>query len=1110
MFPDDALNTKVELRLGPTWTDITPHVYTRDPITITRGRQDEGGRADPATCSLTLNNKDGRYSPRNVLGPHYGLIGRNTPIRVSAGAGAPVLYLPGGGDGDASTPDHASLDITGDIDIRVDAAMPWRGTGGGLAGKYVQTGNQRSWIFWLNEDGTLTLFWSTDGGNLPAATSTAPVPVELGRVAVRATLDVNNGSGGRTVTFYTASSLAGSWTQLGDPVVQAGTTSIFNSTAPLVVGSVFDPLAGRYYGAEVRSGIGGSAVANPTFTAQAESTTSFADAAGRTWTLSGNALLTHRVYRFHGEVPAWPPRWGPSEQDGYVSIEAAGVTRRLGQGRKPIASALRRVLSAPVPFTAWWPLEEPSGARRGASGYAGKPPMLLSGDASFTGTPSGGVGGGLTIDTNGRASAGVTGCPTFWMIAFCLDVPADIAAETATPMIQWRTPGGNPITQFSLYTAGGFNGQMLLEAVDAAGNVVFSQAAGIDVRGLGPLLITVSWRIQGADPVVDMDINGSGLIFIRPGDTSGPITSVGLNMSTIVTETQYTGGVVSHLIVTGSDRQAEVQTFRPAAAGYVGEVAAERFQRLCDEETLTATVVGDPDSTEPMGPQLPAPILDLLGDCEDADGGTFYEARDEFALRYRPRAADCNTAPALTLDYHDQVAYPLEPVDDDQGTRNDVTVERVGGSSARVVIEDGPLSTKPPEEGGVGVYDEAVTLNLAADSQLLPIAGWRAHLGTVDAARYPLVRLKLHKHPDLIDAVAVMDLRARIHLTGLPAWEPPGTVDLLADGYTEVLEPRRWTIEHNTVPGSPWRTGVLDDPVLGRADTDGSVLQAAVDADDTALLVVSTDGAYWTTDPAEPPIDLTVGGEVVTVTAVADGVVDGFDRTASNGWGTSPDGQAWTVSGTAADYSVASSEGRITFSATGAARVAALSQQADVVDVEAAFKSPVAAFTGAAAFLYVIGSYDQAANDWYALVCILNTNGTIGIFFERKTAGTTTALNGITVVPNVTINATSTYRARLKIQGGLLQGRVWDAASAEPRNWHSSFYDSTHTDGGDMGVQVFVPGGVTNGLPLVFPFPEVRVHNPQKLTVTRSVNGIAKSHAAGSDIRLAQPAVIAL
>jgi hypothetical protein len=82
-FPDDPLGVMVELYIGGAWVDITGDVYTNNLITITRGRQDEASRTDAGTCVFVLNNTGGRYSPRNPRSDLYGLIGRNTLVRVS-------------------------------------------------------------------------------------------------------------------------------------------------------------------------------------------------------------------------------------------------------------------------------------------------------------------------------------------------------------------------------------------------------------------------------------------------------------------------------------------------------------------------------------------------------------------------------------------------------------------------------------------------------------------------------------------------------------------------------------------------------------------------------------------------------------------------------------------------------------------------------------------------------------------------------------------------------------------------------------------------------------------------------------------------------------------
>jgi hypothetical protein len=209
-----------------------------------------------------------------------------------SGSGLNALRLPGTAGNYASTPDNAALDITGDIDLRVDVAPNSWQTLQILIAKWNTTGNQRSYLLQLN-GGFLQFVWSTNG-TLEFEAHVALPPVQ-GRYAVRVTMDVNNGAGGNTATFYTAPTIAGPWTQLGSPVIGGATTSIFSGTAVLEVGSHSSGTAslftGLVYAAEVRNGIDGTAVANPNFSAQAAGTPSFVDAAGRTWTMNGTAAI---------------------------------------------------------------------------------------------------------------------------------------------------------------------------------------------------------------------------------------------------------------------------------------------------------------------------------------------------------------------------------------------------------------------------------------------------------------------------------------------------------------------------------------------------------------------------------------------------------------------------------------------------------------------------------------------------------------------------------------------------------------------------------------------------------------------------------------------------
>lgn len=206
-----------------------------------------------------------------------------------------AVVLNGVAPGRAFTPDAASLDIVGDLDVRVHVALDdWTpATTQAVIGKWAGSGT-RSWLFQVLTTGQLRLVWSVDGaGSLSGTSSIAPTVANGDDLWIGVKFDVDNGAGGRTARFYTGTD-GFVWNQLGADVVGAGVTSIFSGSAALEVGSntngTLDRLAGRVFYAEVRNGIDGTIVASPDF-AQAPGTTSFVDDQGNVWTVVSPAVL---------------------------------------------------------------------------------------------------------------------------------------------------------------------------------------------------------------------------------------------------------------------------------------------------------------------------------------------------------------------------------------------------------------------------------------------------------------------------------------------------------------------------------------------------------------------------------------------------------------------------------------------------------------------------------------------------------------------------------------------------------------------------------------------------------------------------------------------------
>jgi len=233
----------------------------------------------------------------------------------------------------ASTPDRGAVDITGDIDIRADVTCNWTlGSDQALVSKYTIAGNERGYLLQIDAAGTLSLYWSNDGTATLVSTSTAsPTPNGNGRLAVKATLDVDDGGGNHVVEFFTAPDISGPWTQLGATVTTAGTTSIFNNSQDVLVGSfelgASALLVGTVHSVQIRNGIDGLVVAFPRFDEQPTGTIAFTDEVGSAWSLAGEAYISAASNPIPEYVSVFrvDDATGESEQiPGYVCVDENG------------------------------------------------------------------------------------------------------------------------------------------------------------------------------------------------------------------------------------------------------------------------------------------------------------------------------------------------------------------------------------------------------------------------------------------------------------------------------------------------------------------------------------------------------------------------------------------------------------------------------------------------------------------------------------------------------------------------------------------------------------------------------------------------------------------
>lgn len=525
------------------------------------------------------------------------------------------------------------------------------------------------------------------------------------------------------------------------------------------------------------------------------------------------------VRRYVGFISEFPPRSLGGEADERMPIEAAGITRRLARGRVLDSPLYRAITHHNVSYTAYWPLETD-----GSSAIPGIGALRLSGPIEFSNAGPVGSAGEASFPVGTRAtSSGLSMRPTTgWQVSFWLDLPANNVNTSA--IVGWITPG-SLYSEWYAYVNETHPGQVALEVYQRGVAEVFIIGTP-DIRGMGPVLVTVIAGQQSGQVYISLSINNvraaSDFTF-APADFVTPITSIGINTLDLPGVAALTGSI-SHLYITREEpaNEGSYGWLLAAGRGHAGEQATNRIRRLASEENVPVAIVGDDGTSEQMGPQPIARFLDIASDVEATDGGVLYERRDG-RLAYQPRVGRYNVTPRVMLDYSaGHVAPPLEPTDDDQHVRNDMTVSRVNGGSARVVDQSNVDS--------VGQYADAADVNVFDDDQLADQAGWRVHLGTADDLRYPAITPNLNGRPNLLLDWAALEIGDPIAITTPGRDLPPGQIDVFAEGYTEQIDTVSWTATANCSPGQPWKVIVLDDSVLGRLDTAGSVVAAPIAA----------------------------------------------------------------------------------------------------------------------------------------------------------------------------------------------------------------------------------------------------------------------------------------
>ncbi len=875
-FPAGRLDLRVEMAFGAdlakplewVWTDVTDRLDAQ-VIPIQRGRADESGNLAPSSITLELTNHDGHLTPGNGASPWWPNVRRGTPLRITVDGATPALRIPGGSTatapvGYASTPDHASLDITGDIDLRArlepeawangitwDTGQPAIDQIQRIISKYA-TPNDRSWMWSIYGAGWPLFEWSTDGtGSTAGIAKTLGLATSSKPIWLAMTMDVDNGAGGTTAKFYTwpyevPPADINEWVLVGT-ATQTGTTSLFAGTAPVYVGmrpGAIPGYRGRIHAVEIRAGINGTVVANPYFSAQAPGTTSFTDGAGRPWTLTGVAEISTRTTRFAGYIDEiellWP--YGDNDPAGStecrVAITASDIVRRLNQGNQPIRSSFYRGITSARradAVGAYWPFEDSDGAVEVSAGIPTHDAIQTAGlqlgaDSSLRGSAPLAKSDGGTATWRGAIPASAT-TSTDFVVDFVAKVPELQAAPLVGGIVSIRTDGDAAWWNLLVNTS-----SIDLDVWDSTGSTLLAtDTVGISSEIAGNWIL---WRLEAhvgggvinwSHTWVRLD-TGTGAT--RTGTIGGGLT-LG-NAYLIDTVATHPKGIsIGHLVVSYN---LPTGWLIGVDTAWVGEAAAHRIWRLGSEDNVPMEVTGDLvaalgasgrtrgdlSGSEPLGPQQRAALTSVMASAAAVDLGMLHTRRSAPGLAYRTRQTiEHQPLIALALDArNNEIVLPLRPKLDDQRLRNAVTISSTDGSEGTYidtasVTAEGLYQTRDTINGVGGVAIQPAILGSnpgltgAQLTQNHDHAAWRAALGAWPGLRYPGITIDLGIAPHLLPAIHTLELGDRITLAGLPAQHPAEAIELIVEAIDEQLSPTNWLVTLTCSPGGPWLIGRL-------------------------------------------------------------------------------------------------------------------------------------------------------------------------------------------------------------------------------------------------------------------------------------------------------------
>lgn len=549
---------------------------------------------------------------------------------------------------------------------------------------------------------------------------------------------------------------------------------------------------------------------------------------------------------------------------------------------------------------AYWPMEDGDDSTQISSGLESGSPMSIAGTVDFGSYSDFPVSKPVIQMNDAELNAKLpfydSSLTNAMTITFLLGMPSSDEGATGSDLLQWYMTGTGYSWDLRYAAAG--NGSFQLLVFSAAGTLLYDTGTiDFGLRGV-PCLATISLdnptgtqvRYRLYTTTMTGGVGGTGPTNVTGVTSLGRATQIRVNPAG-----GYDAVGMGHLVVVPG-LWTYLNTYLDVV-GWKDVPAMQRLLRVGYEENIPLAYRGHPDVlTTKLGRQKVDTVFGLLKDIPRSDGGFLSGAKGAVALEYCTRGFLHNQDPVFTLHggAGGHIARPFEPVFDNSGVYNYVTVDRADGATVIAEQTEGHLSTELPP-AGISRRERTFTLSLGSDIDAQTAADWRLALGTVDRPRIAEVSASpAARNSVTLEQLADMNIGRRIDIDTLESRDIYGTLNQIVAGYALDLKDRfdpRVTI--NTVPYDTYVAFALTGDDSARADAADSVIAGAAGAIMLAagvtgagvLTVRSTSEEYlWTTTAAYPgdfPLNIEINGEVMTVSEIA---------------GESPLGQSFNIS----------------------------------------------------------------------------------------------------------------------------------------------------------------------------------------------------------------------